>query len=220
MSTSDIVNDNVDRELSNNDCEKEKNSPHKRPKLTLHEEGNQQDEPKPSFLSPPKSVSIASSSHIEVEVNNPSTLFEKCHSHDCSDEVQHPFRDLLMKEANYDPNSSTNTTKRSSYLSWEDYFMAIASLSAQRSKDPHTQMGACIVDNENRTIGIGYNGFPSGCSDDILPWASNHSDVKNVLHTKDPFVVHAEVNAILNKCSSDVKGARMYVLQYPSEYMT
>ncbi len=102
-------------------------------------------------------------------------------------------------------------TKREDYLHWDDYFMGIALLSAQRSKDPSTQVGACIVDENLKIVGIGYNGFPRGCSDEVLPWARKAKDVKE---TKYPYVVHAEVNAILN---STVKlgNAKMYVALFP-----
>jgi len=108
------------------------------------------------------------------------------------------------------------TLKRSGYLCWEDYFMAMALLSAQRSKDPYEPKGACIVDEHNRIVGIGYNGFPRSCSDDWLPWtaASSSSSIPR-LHTQDPYVVHAEVNAILNKCSENVRHCRMYVPTFP-----
>lgn len=92
--------------------------------------------------------------------------------------------------------------------------MAMAFLTAQRSKDPNTQVGACIVDDENRIIGLGYNGFPSGCSDDILPWARSNSDG---LQNKYLYVCHAEVNAILNKGSANVKGATVYVALFPCQ---
>ncbi|GMI36013.1 hypothetical protein TrCOL_g4418 [Triparma columacea] len=100
---------------------------------------------------------------------------------------------------------------RSDYLSWDDYFTSVAFLSAMRSKDPSTQVGACIVNSSNRIVGIGYNGFPAGCPDDALPW----SRVGPMLETKYPYVCHAEVNAILNKCSADVRGARIYVALFP-----
>ena len=93
--------------------------------------------------------------------------------------------------------------KREDVMQWDEYFMAVAFLSSMRSKDPSTQVGACIVNIENRIVAIGYNGFPTGCSDDELPW---DRDGDNELDTKYPYVVHAEVNAILNKNSADVKG--------------
>lgn len=88
-------------------------------------------------------------------------------------------------------------TKRKGYLSWDDYFMAIAFLSAERSKDPNRQVGACLVSQDDIILGIGYNEFPRGCSDDKLPWAKK-SRTGNPLETKYPYVCHAEVNAILN----------------------
>ena len=194
------------------------------------------------------------------------------------------IRNLMQREAGYDIDDPQNMPKREGYLTWDDYFMAVASLSAQRSKDPHSQVGACIVDEDNRIVGIGYvylsidifsapvyckiplyylfflpdippcfftsntqsyNGFPRGCPDDCLPWAANaisSSGASNssgsgqneekktddddnassmrcqplsILHTRDPFMCHAEVNAILNKCSADVAGSRMYVARFP-----
>ena len=85
--------------------------------------------------------------------------------------------------------------KREGYISWDEYFMGVALLAAMRSKDPNTQVGACIVDGNNRILSTGYNGFPHGCSDDEFPWDREGED-QNC--TKYPFVVHAELNAILN----------------------
>ena len=101
--------------------------------------------------------------------------------------------------------------KRDDYLDWDDYFMAVAFLSAHRSKDPNTQVGACIVNDEKRIVGIGYNGFPRGCSDEELPWERDGP----WLETKYPYVCHAEVNAILNKNAADVKGCTMYIALFP-----
>ena len=133
---------------------------------------------------------------------------------------------LLRLEAGLDVNAVPSTPKRSDYISWDDYFMAIAFLSAKRSKDPVTPTGACLVDTANRVIGIGYNGFPRGCSDNVLPWRNVRTDdddddndetvVREWLHSPNPFVCHAEVNAILNKCSDDTVGARLYVPDFPS----
>jgi len=103
-------------------------------------------------------------------------------------------------------------TKRTDYISWDDYFMAVAQLSALRSKDPSTQVGACIVNKNKRIIGIGYNGFPSGCSDDELPWDREG----DFLQTKYPYVCHAEMNAITNSSNKpDLEGASMYVSLFP-----
>ena len=102
--------------------------------------------------------------------------------------------------------------KRTDYISWEEYFMAIAELSALRSKDPSTQVGACIVNHGKRIIGIGYNGFPTGCSDDELPWDREGE----FLDTKYPYVCHAEMNAITNSSNKpQLEGATMYVSLFP-----
>jgi dCMP deaminase len=101
---------------------------------------------------------------------------------------------------------------RKDALSWDDYFMSIAFLSSMRSKDPSTQVGACIVNAHNRIVGMGYNGFPAGCKDHALPWAREGD---TFLDTKYPFVCHAEVNAILNKCEADIRGSRIYVALFP-----
>ena len=103
--------------------------------------------------------------------------------------------------------------KRSNYISWDEYFMAIAKLSAMRSKDPSTQVGACIVGADNRILSIGYNGTPNGFDDDEFPW---NREGKN-LDTKYPYVCHAEMNAILNYRGSrkDLEGAKIYVDLFP-----
>jgi dCMP deaminase len=102
--------------------------------------------------------------------------------------------------------------KRSDYLGWEEYFMAVAQLSAMRSKDPNTQVGACIVNAKKRIIGIGYNGFPIGCSDDELPWGREG----DFLTTKYPYVCHAEMNAITNASNkTELDGATIYVSLFP-----
>ena len=104
------------------------------------------------------------------------------------------------------------TTKRTDYLSWDEYFMAVAQLSAMRSKDPGTQVGACIVNRNKRIIGIGYNGFPVGCSDDLLPWGREGA----YLETKYPYVCHAEMNAITNASNKpDLDGGSLYVSLFP-----
>lgn len=106
--------------------------------------------------------------------------------------------------------------KRKDYISWDEYFMGIALLSAKRSKDPSTQVGACIINPFNKIVGIGYNGFPIGCSDDELPWGR---ESENMNETKYPYVVHAEANAILNS-TKDLHGARMYVALFPCNECT
>lgn len=89
--------------------------------------------------------------------------------------------------------------------------MSVAALSAMRSKDPNTQVGACIVNKEKKIVGTGYNGFPLGCSDDQLPW----DRTGDVLDTKYPYVCHAELNAILNSISRDLSGCTLYVVLFP-----
>ena len=101
--------------------------------------------------------------------------------------------------------------KRTDYITWDEYFMGVALLAAKRSKDPNTQVGACIVDENNRILSTGYNGFPHGCSDDEFPWAREGQDVE----TKYPYVVHAELNAILNNRGKNLTGARIYVALFP-----
>mmetsp|Transcript_108242 Transcript_108242/g.170655 ORF Transcript_108242/g.170655 Transcript_108242/m.170655 type:complete len:212 (+) Transcript_108242:62-697(+) len=102
---------------------------------------------------------------------------------------------------------------RKDYISWEDYFMAVAHLSGMRSKDPSTQVGACIVNANNKIVGIGYNGFPSGCSDDSFPWTR---DAPDPLDTKYMYVCDAQTNAILNRNTGETKDCRMYSVLFPS----
>ncbi|MBR2432259.1 MAG: dCMP deaminase family protein [Clostridia bacterium] len=101
--------------------------------------------------------------------------------------------------------------KRREYISWDDYFMGVALLAAERSKDPNTRVGACIVDEQNRILSTGYNGFPHGCSDDEFPWGREGTDVE----TKYPYVVHAELNAILNTRGTSLAGSKLYVALFP-----
>ena len=101
--------------------------------------------------------------------------------------------------------------KREGYLCWDDYFMSVALLSGKRSKDPSTQVGACIVNKNNIIESIGYNGLPKGCSDDEFPWEKEGE----MLNTKYPFVVHAELNAILNAKGKDLSGCKIYVALFP-----
>lgn len=102
--------------------------------------------------------------------------------------------------------------KREEYISWDEYFMGVAILASQRSKDPSTQVGACIVNDDNRIMSVGYNGFPRGCSDDDFPWErSGERDSE----TKYPYVCHAELNAILNAGGNSLRGCRIYVALFP-----
>ena len=102
--------------------------------------------------------------------------------------------------------------KRTDYISWDEYFMGIAMLAARRSKDPNTQVGACIVSEDNIIISTGYNGMPKGCSDDEFP---GDRKGENEAATKYPYVVHAELNAILNASGRDLRGSRIYVALFP-----
>lgn len=106
--------------------------------------------------------------------------------------------------------------KRTDYLSWDEYFMAVALLSGMRSKDPNTQVGACVANPQNKIVGVGYNGFPWGCSDDELPWNRDGS----FLDTKYPYVCHAELNAVLNSNTADLSEARIYVALFPCNECT
>ena len=109
-------------------------------------------------------------------------------------------------------NGEQGDKKRADYLEWSEYFMAVSFLSAMRSKDPATQVGACIVSPDNRIVGIGYNGMPRGCSDNQLPWGKS-SD--NELDNKYMYVCHAEMNAILNKNSEKITDCSIYVALFP-----
>ena len=97
-------------------------------------------------------------------------------------------------------------------ISWDLYFMSVAQLSALRSKDPSTRVGACVVDGNRRIVSIGYNGFPAGCADDALPWAR---EAASPLDTKYPYVVHAEANALLNGGGTSMRGCSLYVALFP-----
>ena len=99
--------------------------------------------------------------------------------------------------------------KREDYISWDEYFMGIAMLAARRSKDPNTQVGACIVSPDNIIVSTGYNGMPVGCSDDEFPWEREGEQ------TKYPYVVHAELNAILNANGRNLRGSRIFVALFP-----
>ena len=102
-------------------------------------------------------------------------------------------------------------TKRQDYISWDEYFMGVAHLSGMRSKDPHTQVGACIVSSDNKILSMGYNGFPRGCSDDEFPWDREGEEQD----TKYPFVTHSELNAILNYRGGSLEGTKLYVSLFP-----
>ena len=102
--------------------------------------------------------------------------------------------------------------KRTDYISWDEYFMGVALLTAQRSKDNTSQVGACIVSRENKILSMGYNGLPIGCSDDEFPWAREGEDP---LDTKYVYTTHSELNAILNYSGGSLAGAKLYVSLFP-----
>ena len=99
--------------------------------------------------------------------------------------------------------------KRKDYISWDEYFMGIAQLAALRSKDPNTQVGACIVSPEHKILSMGYNGFPVGCSDDEFPWNREGEDNKYL------YIAHSELNAILNYRGGSLEGTTIYVTLFP-----
>lgn len=101
--------------------------------------------------------------------------------------------------------------KRTDYISWDEYFMGIAVLSGMRSKDPNSQVGACIVSPDNKILSMGYNGFPTGCSDDEFPWRREGDPLEN----KYFYVTHSELNAILNYRGGSLEGSRLYVTLFP-----
>lgn len=103
-------------------------------------------------------------------------------------------------------------SKREGYINWDEYFMGVAILASQRSKDPSTQVGACIVNDDNKIMSVGYNGFPRGCSDDEFPWDRQGDKDSS---TKYPYVCHAELNAILNAGGNNLKNCRIYVALFP-----
>ena len=101
--------------------------------------------------------------------------------------------------------------KRTDYITWDEYFMGVAKLAGMRSKDPNSQVGACIVSQDNKILSMGYNGFPRGCSDDEFPWAREGEE----LDKKYVYVVHSELNAILNYGGASLQGAKLYVSLFP-----
>ena len=104
------------------------------------------------------------------------------------------------------------SSKRTDYISWDEYFMGVAILSGMRSKDPNSQVGCCIVSQDNKILSMGYNGFPKGCSDDEFPW---DRDCADPLDTKYLYVAHSELNAILNYSGGSLAGAKLYVSLFP-----
>ena len=106
------------------------------------------------------------------------------------------------------------TEKRKDYISWDEYFMGVAQLAARRSKDPNTQVGACIVSEDNKILSMGFNGFPRGCSDDEFPWGKEHQD-DDPYNAKYFYSTHSELNAILNYRGGSLEGSKLYVTLFP-----
>lgn len=105
--------------------------------------------------------------------------------------------------------------KRIDNLTWNEYFMGQAIEVSLRSKDPSTIVGACIVNNENKQVSIGYNGLTNGMNDDDFCWDSPGEKNGDLYTTKNPWVAHAELNAILNSGGKDLRGTTIYVTLFP-----
>ena len=106
------------------------------------------------------------------------------------------------------------TGKRVDYITWDEYFMGVALLSGRRSKDPSTQVGACIVSQDNKILSMGYNGFPKGCSDDEFPWGKEN-EKEDPYNSKYFYSTHSELNAILNYRGGSLEGSKLYVTLFP-----
>ena len=106
--------------------------------------------------------------------------------------------------------------KREGYISWDEYFMGVSKLAGMRSKDPNTQVGACIVSDQHKILSMGYNGFPKGCSDEDFPWEREGDE----LSTKYAYVTHSELNAILNFRGGSLEGTTLYVSLFPCNECT
>lgn len=104
------------------------------------------------------------------------------------------------------------SSKRENYISWDEYFMGVALLAANRSKDPSTQVGACIVSMDNKILSMGYNGLPCGCSDDEFPWEKTDTTPD---HNKYLYSTHSELNAILNYRGGSLENTKLYVTLFP-----
>ena len=130
----------------------------------------------------------------QSDCSNNDDSAEKLHKKNSSSWLT-PTRLDSRRQDMHDPSPRA----REEILTWDDYFMSVAFLSARRSKDPHKRVGACVVSPRKIILGIGYNGFPRGCADDDLPWSKVSKRQDNTqLDTKHPYVCHAEVNAIMN----------------------
>lgn len=116
-----------------------------------------------------------------------------------------------LLKINDEKSSITTTNQARRNISWDEYFMSVAELAARRSKDPVTQVGACIANSQNKIVATGYNGMPNGIDDNTIPWVKEGP----YLETKYAYVVHAELNAILNSVLTDQTGCRLYVSLFP-----
>ena len=105
-------------------------------------------------------------------------------------------------------------SKRTDYITWDEYFMGVALLAGKRSKDPSTQVGACIVSEDNKILSMGYNGFPVGCSDDEFPWGKEN-EKEDPYNSKYFYSTHSELNAILNYRGGSLEGSKLFVTLFP-----
>ncbi|RDU24461.1 cytidine deaminase [Anaerosacchariphilus polymeriproducens] len=121
------------------------------------------------------------------------------------------MQEIVFLEQNKERGYVFLGNKRKDYITWDEYFMGVAKLSGMRSKDPSTQVGACIVSEDNKILSMGYNGFPRGCIDDEFPWGKEGDE----LNTKYMYVTHSELNAILNYRGGSLEGAKIYVSLFP-----
>jgi len=153
----------------------------------------------------------------QSDCSNNDDSAEKLHKKNSSSWLT-PTRLDSRRQDMHDPSPRA----REEILTWDDYFMSVAFLSARRSKDPHKRVGACVVSPRKIILGIGYNGFPRGCADDDLPWSKVSKRNDNTqLDTKHPYVCHAEVNAIMNtETRASLHGSRIYVTLFPCNECT
>lgn len=134
---------------------------------------------------------------------------EQQHAINSDNKQKHQLKRLA--NGNNNDNTNNNIVNSSRHISWQEYFMSVAQLAAKRSKDPSTQVGACIVTEQNKIVATGYNGMPNGVRDNLVPWTKEGT----FLETKYAYVVHAELNAILNCILTDQTGCRLFVSLFP-----
>ena len=102
----------------------------------------------------------------------------------------------------------TASGKRRDVISWDEFFMSVAIAAQRRSKDPNTQVGACIASTNHRILSVGYNGTPSALNDDFFPWGTSDDPLQD----KHNYVVHAEANAIISASRRDMAGGTIYLV--------